>query len=165
MATAAPKSGRAAQLTAMFTPTPGFGWPDSLSVHIANCHTLDDLEPSIIRWIAERLEQRAAEGHEVMRATAYACDRGKFERKYAEVVESYRGLIARAPRGAEDVLERMACREEAFTRYEAELVTDPALCDAVWHALIDRVSVSRRSVLTSFASPSRRSGTVSQSEM
>ena len=107
-------------------------WPDLLAAYVANGGNLRDLEPTIPKWIAERLEQRAQEGHEAMRSAAYTGYYGKFERKHADVVASYRGLMRETRHaGAEAVLERMACREEAFTRYEAELVADESLCEAV----------------------------------
>lgn len=128
----------------MTTPSwPGVGryaWPESLAAHLSAAGRLEELEPWVQLWIGELVRDIESKGVETVRRSRYTSFSGMSGRdKARRVTAAHTRAVAEASERVRPDYERMAAREIAFVRYEAELLGDPQLVVEVFAQLYPRL--------------------------
>lgn len=117
-----------------------YAWPESLAAHISNGGRLEALEPWVQIWIGQLVREIERDGVETVRRATYTPLSGRSPRdKVRMVTAAHTGALAGASDRVRPDYERIAARETAFVRYEAELLGDPDLVVDVFAQLFPRL--------------------------
>ena len=122
-------------------PTPGqYAWPDSLTTYIAEGGKLTALEPWTQIWLGELVRDVSQKGARAVRAMTYTPHSGRTaDEKRRKVIDAHSRALVSASDRVRPYLERLAAREEAFTRWEDELLAVPQLVMSVSAQLSPRL--------------------------